>query len=102
MDDTNKGRVATFSLVMAFGQLTLEFIQSATVWAACFATMIEWNHHFGVGVPNAHAGHRADQRQIMGGDFKITLGDVLFAHSALQDDQLPTANSLAVGSIMFA
>jgi hypothetical protein len=87
---------------MAFGQFTFELIQSATVWAASFAAMIEWNHHFGVGVPNAHARHRADQRQVMRGDFKITLGDVLFAHSGLQDNQPMEASKFAAIGIMFA
>ena len=66
--------------MMRFGQLTLEFIERTAIRATRFATVIERDHHFRVGIPQTHARHRAGQRQIVRGHFDVTLGDVFVVH----------------------
>ena len=66
--------------MVRLGQFTLEFIQGAAIRAARFAAVIERDHYFRVGIPQAHVRHRAGQRQVVRGHFDVTLGDVFVVH----------------------
>lgn len=68
---------------MGVRKLTLELVKCATVWAARFPAVVKRNSHFGMRVPQIHIRHRAGQRQILGGDFDMALGDILLAHNAI-------------------